>query len=67
MAPLDARGEGVLTDVHLESGVEIGIEKTSPDLGPSPWSASRTGLVFRNPWGRVRIVFTYLDLGEVRR
>lgn len=64
-----ARGSGVLTDVRLESGVEIGAEKTSPDLGPSPLErfSVHTGLVFRNPWGRVRIVFTYLDLGEVRR
>jgi hypothetical protein len=64
-----ARQSGVLTDVRLESGAEIGIEKTSPDLGPSPLErfSVHTGLVFRNPWGRVQIVFTYLDLGEIRR
>lgn len=64
-----ARGSGVLTDVRLESGAEIGIEKTSPDLGPSPLErfSVHTGLLFRNAWGRIRIVFTYLDLGEVRR
>lgn len=64
-----AHNSGVLTDVRLESGAEIGIEKTSPDLGPSPLErfSVHTGLVFRNPWGRVQIVFTYLDLGEVRR
>ncbi|HEX4959407.1 MAG TPA: hypothetical protein VF173_01115 [Thermoanaerobaculia bacterium] len=54
-------------DLRLESGVEIGVEKTSPDYGPSPLKrfAAHTGLVFRNPWGRVRVDFTYLDLGEV--
>ncbi|HEV2851287.1 MAG TPA: hypothetical protein VHC97_00630 [Thermoanaerobaculia bacterium] len=64
-----ARGSGVLTDVRLESGVEVGAEKTSPDLGPSPLErfSVHTGLVFRNPWGRVQIVLTYLDLGEIRR
>ena len=64
-----ARSSGVLTDVRLESGVELGIEKTSPDLGPSPLErfSVHTGLVFRNPWGRIQIVFTYLDLGEIRR
>lgn len=64
-----ARQSGVLTDVRLESGVEIGVEKTSPDLGPSPLEriSIHTGLIFRNPWGRVQIVFTYLDLGEIRR
>jgi hypothetical protein len=64
-----ARSSDTLTDVRLESGVEIGVEKTSPDLGPSPLErfSVHTGLVFRNPWGRIQIVFTYLDLGEVRR
>lgn len=64
-----ARNSGTLTDVRLESGVEIGAEKTSPDLGPSPLErfSVHTGLVFRNPWGRIQIVFTYLDLGEIRR
>jgi hypothetical protein len=49
--------------------VEVGAEKTSPDLGPSPLErfSVHTGLVFRNPWGRVQIVLTYLDLGEIRR
>jgi hypothetical protein len=64
-----AQSSGVLTDVRLETGAEIGVEKTSPDLGPSPLErfSVHTGLVFRNPWGRVQIVFTYLDLGEVQR
>lgn len=64
-----ARTSGALTDVRLESGAEVGIEKTSPDLGPSPLEriSVHTGLVFRNAWGRIRIVFTYLDLGEIRR
>jgi hypothetical protein len=25
-----------------------------------------TGLTFRNRWGRLRLAFTYLDLGEVQ-
>ncbi len=64
-----AHNSGLLTDVRLESGAEIGVEKTSPDLGPSPLErfSVHTGLVFRNAWGRIQIVFTYLDLGEVQR
>jgi hypothetical protein len=54
-------------DVRLETGVEIGVEKTAPDFGPSPLKrfSAHTGLVFRNPWGRVRATLTYLDLGEI--
>jgi hypothetical protein len=62
-----SRGVGRFTDLRLESGVEIGVEKTSPDFGPSPLKRfmAYTGLVFRNQWGRVRATFSYLDLGEV--
>jgi hypothetical protein len=58
-----------LTDLRLESGVEIGGERTSPDFGPSPLKrlSAHTGLVFRNPWGRMRLTLTYLDLGEIVR
>ncbi len=54
-------------DLRLETGAEIGVEKTSPDFGPSPLKrfSAHTGLVFRNAWGRVRATLTYLDLGEV--
>jgi hypothetical protein len=64
-----SRGAGKFTDLRLESEVEAGLEATSPDFGPSPlerFSAS-IGLVFRNQWGRVRAILTYLDLGEVMR
>lgn len=63
------REPGNLSDLRLETGVEIGGERTAPDLGPSPlkrYSAS-VGIVFRNQWGRVRATLTYLDLGEVAR
>jgi len=64
-----ARSSETLTDIRLASGVEIGVEKTSPDLGPSPLErfSVHTGLVFRNPWGRVQVTLTYLDLGELER
>jgi hypothetical protein len=64
-----SRRSGTLTDVRLETGAEIGLEKTSPDFGPSPLErfSVHTGLVLRNPWGRVRLTLTYLDLGEVER
>lgn len=54
-------------DLRLETGAEIGVEKTSPDFGPSPLKrfSAHTGIVFRNAWGRVRATLTYLDLGEV--
>jgi len=64
-----ARGRGNFTDLRLESGAEYGMERTWPDVGPSPlerFSAS-VGLVFRNQWGRVRASLTYLDLGKVFR
>lgn len=63
------REPGDLSDLRLETGIEIGGERTAPDLGPSPlkrFSAS-VGIVFRNQWGRVRATLTYLDLGEVAR
>ena len=54
-------------DLRLETGAEIGVEKTAPDLGPSPLKrfSAHTGLVFRNPWGRVRATLTYLNFGKV--
>jgi hypothetical protein len=62
-----SRSKDNFVDVRLETGAEIGVEKTSPDFGPSPLKrfSAHTGLVFRNPWGRVRATLTYLDLGEV--
>ncbi len=67
------RGAQGFGDVLLESTVEVGFESTTPDLQPSraPNPLERleisTGLVFRNAWGRLRFVATYLDLGEVLR
>ncbi|MFY9824916.1 MAG: hypothetical protein WAM82_26295 [Thermoanaerobaculia bacterium] len=61
------RSQDNFVDLRLETGAEIGVEKTSPDFGPSPLKrfAAHTGIVFRNAWGRVRATLTYLDLGEV--
>lgn len=63
------RAPGDLSDMRLETGVEIGGERTAPDLGPSPMKrlSAFVGIVFRNQWGRVRVTWTYLDLGEVAR
>lgn len=62
-----SRSKDNFVDVRWETGAEIGVEKTSPDYGPSPLKrfSAHTGLVFRNPWGRVRATLTYLDLGEI--
>lgn len=66
-----SRGERGVADLRLETGVELGLETWSPDLGlprsPEPLERLQlsTGLVFRNKWGRLRLNFTYLDLGEV--
>jgi hypothetical protein len=64
-----SRVAGELSDLRLETGVEIGGEKTIPDLGPSPLKrfSAHTGFVYRNPWGRIRLIFTYLDFHEVMR
>ena len=62
-----SRSKDNFVDVRWETGAEIGVEKTSPDFGPSPLKrfSAHVGLVFRNPWGRVRATLTYLDLGEI--
>ena len=68
-----ARGERGFGDLFLESTAEYGIESTSPDLQPSlaPNPLERLevsiGLVFRNAWGRLRLLATYLKVGEVLR
>lgn len=59
-----SREPGDVSDLRLETEVEAGAERTSPNLGPGllqRFSAS-VGIVFRNQWGRVRAVLTYLDL-----
>jgi len=66
-----SRGQGGFGDTYLESRIEVGFESTSPDLRPSraPNPLQRleasVGLVFRSAWGRLRVVLTYLDVGEV--
>ena len=61
-----SRQPGELSDLRLESGAEAGLERTSPDLGPSPLRRLSVwvGFVFRNQWGRVRVMLTYLNLGK---
>ena len=62
-----SRSKDNFVDVRWETGTEIGVEKTSPDFGPSPLKrfSVHTGIVFRNAWGRVRATLTYLDFGEI--
>lgn len=61
-----SRAPGDFSDLRLEAGAEAGLERTSPDLGPSPLRRFSVwmGLVFRNQWGRVRVLLTYLELGK---
>jgi hypothetical protein len=66
-----ARGDKGFGDLYLESRAELGIDATSPDIQPgrAPNPLERlemsVGLIFRNAWGRLRILFSYLDVGEV--
>lgn len=66
-----SRGERGFGDTYLESKIEVGIESTSLDVQPSsaPDPLQRLemslGLVFRSAWGRLRLLLTYLDVGEV--
>ncbi|HEX7183069.1 MAG TPA: hypothetical protein VF756_14600 [Thermoanaerobaculia bacterium] len=65
-----ARGENGFGDLRWETGLEVGFEGSSPQLGldtPNPLErlSLSTGLVYRNPWGRLRFQLTYLDIGEV--
>ena len=62
-----SRGRGRVHDLRWESGAELGFERTSPPLGPSPLRrfALDTSLVYRDQWGRVRVSLTYLSLGKI--
>jgi hypothetical protein len=64
-----ARAEDSFYDLRLETGGEVGVERTSPDLGPSPLQriAAWIAFVFRNEWGRIRVSLSYLDVGEILR
>jgi hypothetical protein len=61
------RARGRVHDLRWESGAELGFERTSPALGPSPLRrfALDTALVYRDQWGRVRVSLTYLSLGKI--
>jgi len=63
------REPGDFSDLYLETGATFGVEATSPYLGLQDNSLERmelsTGITWRNQWGRLRFIFTYLDLGEV--
>ena len=61
------RAHGGVHDLRWESGAELGFERTSPALGPSPLRrfALDTALVYRDQWGRVRVSLTYLSLGKI--
>lgn len=65
------REPGNLGDLYLDTAVTYGIESTSPGLGLRDNPLERldltTTLTYRSQWGRVRLAFTYLDLGEVLR
>ena len=58
-----SRTAGKLSDLRLESGVEVGAETVSPHIPPSPLRriAVHTGLVFRNAWGRARVSLSYIN------
>ncbi|HYU34853.1 MAG TPA: hypothetical protein VEW48_22105 [Thermoanaerobaculia bacterium] len=68
-----SRGHGGFGDTYLENRIELGIESTSPDLHlsqtPNPLERLElsTALVFRSVWGRLRLMVSYLDVGEVLR
>ncbi len=63
------REPGDFSDLYLETGATFGVEATSPDLelrdNPLERMELSTGITWRNQWGRLRFIFTYLDLGEV--
>lgn len=56
-----SRTPGWLNDLRLESNVEAGAEKVI-SRAPLQRLSISTGLVFRNAWGRVRLLLTYLNL-----
>lgn len=57
-----------LGDFYLDTTVTYGVEGSwAYDADELETLELTTGLLFRNPWGRLRLVFTFLDLGEVLR
>ncbi|HVG06533.1 MAG TPA: hypothetical protein VNM67_02435 [Thermoanaerobaculia bacterium] len=65
------RETGNLADLYLDTTLTYGIEASAPRLGlrnnPLERFDLTTGVIFRTPWGRLRLAFTYLDLGEFLR
>ena len=65
------REPGILGDVYLDTNLTYSIERTTPDLGLEANPLERldltTAIVYRCQWGRVRLAFTYLNLGRVLR
>lgn len=62
-----SREAGNATDLRLETGVELGAERISPGFTRNPLERLQiwTGFVFRHQWGRIRLMLSYLDVGEV--
>jgi hypothetical protein len=65
------RESGNLADLYLDTTLTYGIEAISPGIrhlgNPLERLDLTTGVIFRTPWGRLRLAFTYLDLGVVLR
>jgi Omp85 superfamily domain len=64
-----SREAGNANDLRLETGFELAEERISPAFAVNPLERLQiwTGLVFRHPWGRIRLMLSYLDVGEVLR
>jgi hypothetical protein len=62
-----SRGHSRLHDLRWETGLELGVERNTPAVGPSPLRrfAIETALVYRDRWGRVRLSLNYLNLGKI--
>lgn len=62
-----SRGRGRVHDLRWENAAELGFERNSPAVGPSPLRRFmiETALVYRDQWGRVRASLTYLSLGKI--
>jgi hypothetical protein len=62
-----SRARGGVQDVRWETGVELGVERNTPAVGPSPLRrfAIETALVYRDQWGRVRLSLNYLNIGKI--
>ena len=57
-----------LGDLYLDTTLTYGVQGSwSYDTDEVETLDLTTGLMFRNSWGRLRLVFTFLDLGEVLR